>query len=115
VIPTPAVVNVPVRIDEHGKIRVGNTRVLLELVIRAFQSGDTPEGIIDSYPSLQLADVYAVITYYLTHRSEVNAYMRQADAHADQIQREIEADYSPEVLALRARLRARLEANKQSE
>ena len=94
---------------------MGDTRVLLELVILAFQQGETPEGIVDSYPSLQLADVYAIVTYYLTHRSQINAYMRQADTQAEQIQREIEADYSPEVLALRARLRARLEETKRSE
>lgn len=113
-ISTPATVEVPMRMDEHGKIRVGSSNVLLELVIRAFQQGETPEGIVDSYSSLDLADVYAVISYYLTHRPEINDYMHQADAHADQIQHEIEADYSPDVLALRARLRAKLESNKRS-
>src|SRR5690242_18111487 len=110
----PATMEVPMRTDEHGKIRIGNTNVLLELVIHAFQAGETPEEIVDSYSSLQLADVYAVITYYLSHRAEVNAYIREANAQAEQIQRQIEAEYSPETLALRARLRARLEVNKQA-
>ena len=103
---TPTTIDVPLRTDEYGKLRVGDTRVLLELVIHAFQQGETAEGIIDSYPTLKLADVYAVLAYYLAHRAEVDAYVRQADEAADRIQREIEAQYSPETLALRARMRA---------
>lgn len=98
----------PLRRDEHGKIRVGDTRVLLELVIHAFDRGETPEEIVDSYSSLKLADVYAVIAYYLTHRVEINDYMRQAEKTAERIQHEVEAEYSSETLALRARLRSRL-------
>ncbi len=106
-IATPAAVDVPLRVDAQGKIRVGGTRVLLELVIRAFQNGESPEGIVEQYSALKLADVYAVLAYYLTHRDDVDTYMRQADQAADRIQHEIEAKYTPETLALRARLRAR--------
>lgn len=105
-IATPVAMDVPLRTDEHGKIRVGGTRVLLELVIHAFHQGETAEGIVDSYPSLKLADVYAVLAYYLTHRADVDTYVRQADDAAERIQRETEANYAPETLALRARLRA---------
>lgn len=91
--------------DEHGKFRVVGTRVLLELVIHAYNQGEIPEEIVDSYPSLRLADVYAVIAYYLYHRVEIDAYVHQANEKADQIQRETEANYSPQTLALRARLR----------
>lgn len=47
----PAPLDVPLTRDEHGKLRVGNTRVLLELVIHAYQQGETAEEIIDSYPT----------------------------------------------------------------
>jgi uncharacterized protein (DUF433 family) len=100
------VMDVPLRSDGYGKLRVGNTRVLLELVIYAFQQGETAEEIVDSYPTLKLADVYGVLAYYLTHRSEVDVYMHQAEANANRIQQETEANYTPETLALRARLRA---------
>lgn len=105
-IATPAAMDVPLRTDEHGKIRVGDTRVLLELVIHAFQQGESAEGIVDSYSTLKLADVYAVIAYYLTHRTEVDAYIAQEEAEADRIQKEIEASYTPDDLAFFARLRA---------
>jgi len=53
----------PIREDADGALRVGNSRVLLELVIRAFQDGATPETIVQRYSTLARADVYAVITY----------------------------------------------------
>jgi hypothetical protein len=36
-----------------------------------------PEEIARSYPSLPLADVYAVLTYYLRHKEEVDADLRR--------------------------------------
>ena len=43
---------------QTGAIRVGNSRVLLETVIRAFQDGASPESIIHRYSTLSLSDVY---------------------------------------------------------
>ena len=40
--------------------RVGNSRVTLLTLIDAFQEGASPEEIYQEYPSLHLADVYAV-------------------------------------------------------
>ena len=36
----------PLREDAAGAVRVGDSRVLLELVIHAFQDGATPETIV---------------------------------------------------------------------
>ncbi|MDX1991787.1 MAG: DUF433 domain-containing protein [bacterium] len=99
-------VTIPLRTDEHGAIRIGNTRVLLELVIHAYYLGETPESIVDSYPSLTTADVYAVIGYYLANREEIDTYVRQRDEQAEQIMREMEANLTPQVRALRTRFRA---------
>ena len=55
----------PLRREDSGAIRVGQTRVLLELVVHAFQDGATPEAIVQGYPTLSLAEVYAVIAYAL--------------------------------------------------
>ena len=105
-IATPAAMDVPLRTDPNGKIRVGDTRVLLELVIYAFRQGETAEGIVDSYPTLKLADVYAVLAYYLTHRADVDAYVEHVAANAERIRKEVEANYTPDDLAFFARLRA---------
>ena len=55
----PLTVEVPLWEDPPGVFRVGKSRVLLELVLSAFKRGETPESIVRSYRTLQLADVYA--------------------------------------------------------
>lgn len=75
-IATPITEQTPIRSDEHGRLRVGNTRVLLDLVIYSFRLGHTPERITAQYPSLSLDDVY------LRHRDEVEAYLHQQEAEA---------------------------------
>ena len=56
---------VPLSIDQAGVMRVGDTRVSLDSVIYAFNEGATPEEIAQQYTTLNLADVNAVISYYL--------------------------------------------------
>lgn len=96
---------VPLRANADGVILVGQTRVPLETVIHAFDRGDSPEEIVMQFPVLALADVYLVIGYYLNHRAEVEAYVKEADAEADQVQREYEARF--DTAGLRERLLAR--------
>jgi uncharacterized protein (DUF433 family) len=73
---------IPLRKDSDGTWRVGDSRVLLDLVIHAFNAGRTPEEIIQSYDTLNLEEVYSVIAYYLAHRAEVDAYLQQQEAEA---------------------------------
>ena len=63
--------------DENGALRVGQTRVALESVLWAHQQGATPEEIRDEFPTLELADVYDVVAYYLRHREDVDRYLDQ--------------------------------------
>jgi hypothetical protein len=87
----PLSVAVPLWEDPPGVFRVGKSRVLLELVLHAFQRGESPEGIVRSYRTLQLADVYAVIGRYLANPAPFNYYMRLSDAQAEDVRRKIEA------------------------
>ena len=80
---------IPLRKDSDGTWRVGDSRVLLDLVIHAFNAGRTPEEIIQSYDTLNLEEVYSVIAYYLAHRAEVDAYLQQQEAEADALWKEI--------------------------
>lgn len=102
----PASIAVPLRFDESGAVRVGKSRVLLVLVIHAFQDGATPETIVQSYDTLQLADVYAVLAYYLTHKQDVEEYLQRNEDKAAAIQRKIEAE-QPSWTEWRAQLLAR--------
>lgn len=81
----------PLRTDRHGVVRVGNTRVPLDTVIQSFQAGESPEQIVDGFPTLDLADVYAAISYYLRYRQEVDLYLEERERQAEAIRAEVEA------------------------
>jgi hypothetical protein len=87
----PLTVTVPLREDPPGVFRVGDSRVLLELVLDAFKSGKSPEAIDRSYRSLRLADVYAVITRYLADPTAFDEYLRRCNEKAEAVRRELEA------------------------
>ncbi|MBI3680192.1 MAG: DUF433 domain-containing protein [Acidobacteria bacterium] len=65
----------PLQFDAHGVCRAAGTRVTLLTLIDAFQEGASPEEIYQEYPSVSLADVYAVIAFYLSHRDEIDSYL----------------------------------------
>lgn len=95
----------PLQLDQDGVIRVGGTRVPLDVVVRAFNQGHTAEEIATHYPALKLADVYAVISYYLNNQTAVNHYLHQQKEEAAEIWREIES--APDYRLFRERLLAR--------
>ena len=100
----------PLRWDSLGALRVGRSLVLVELVIHAFQDGATPEAIVQRYPTVTLADIYAVIAYYLRHREEIEAYLDAREKHAEEVRQNIER-HQGDLSDLRQRLRARREGN----
>jgi uncharacterized protein (DUF433 family) len=104
---TPAFENLPVplRVDPHGVVRVGGTRVTLDTVVGAFRRGATPEEIVQDYSSLDLADIYAVVAYYLRNRPGVEAYLEEQRQQGEAIQRQMESFYPP--AGIRERLLAR--------
>src|SRR5689334_16498514 len=95
----------PIQADDAGALRVGGTRVRLEIIINAFNSGSTAEEILLKYPSLNLTDIYAVITYYLWSREEVDAYLEERRHQEEAVRRENEARFPP--VRVRERLLAR--------
>jgi len=100
--------SVPLRVDGSGVVRVGATRVSLDTVVRAYLEGVIPEEITEQYPTLQIADVYAAITYYLKHREEVDAYLSSRQQHREKVKQENEARTNP--VGLRERLLSRMKS-----
>ncbi|MBC1238398.1 DUF433 domain-containing protein [Nostoc sp. 2RC] len=93
----------PLREDETGAIRVGNSRVLLEVVIRAFQDGASPESIVQRYSTLSLSDVYSTIGYYLRHQNAVEAYLNHREQLAESVQQRL-SNIQPDLSFIRSRL-----------
>ncbi len=109
----PLTVAVPLREEPVGVFRVGKSRVLLELVLRAFKAGATPESIVQSYDTLNLADVYAVVSRYLADPAPFEAYLCQCDEAAAEARRKIEEFQGPQD-NLRATLLARSKAKEEA-
>ena len=95
----------PIETDAQGVVRVAKTRVTLDTVVTAFLEGCTPEEIKEQYPSLQLADIYLVIGYYLRHQDEVHKYLAERQRQSDLIRQETEQRFNP--AGIRDRLLAR--------
>ena len=96
----------PLRKDASGALRVGRSRVLVELVLRAFQDGATPEEIAQRYSAASLEDIYAVVAHYLRHREAMEAYLAERELRAQEVRRTIE-EHQGALTDLRARLLAR--------
>lgn len=82
---TTTTVATPFRADENGVVRIGGSRVMLERIVDAFDAGASAEEIVESYPSLELADVYATIAFILQHRPEIDAYMADSRSEANRV------------------------------
>src|SRR5437764_32180 len=83
----------PLRVGEGGVVRVGHTRMSLDLVVEHYENGMTPESMVCAYDTLHLADVHAVIAYYLRHRDEVRAYLKRREEEAEALRAKIEAEH----------------------
>ncbi len=102
---------VPLRVLDDGTIRVGDTRVTLDLVILTYLNGSTAEQIAEDYDTLDLGDIHTVIGYYLHHKAEVHEYLAERRRYADEVRAMIEARQGSQE-GLREKLLARL-ADKQ--
>jgi uncharacterized protein (DUF433 family) len=82
----------PLRVDEVGAVRVGKSRVSFDLVVEQYENGMTPEDMVRAYDTLELADVHAVIAFYLRHKNEVRAYLKRREGEAETLRAKIEAE-----------------------
>ena len=106
----------PLRLTEDGTIRIADSRVSLDSVVQHYKLGASAEQIAQKFPVLDLADVYAAITYFLNHEETVEEYLRQQEARGDEVQKEIEStpQYQENSAELRVRLLARKSERKQA-
>jgi uncharacterized protein (DUF433 family) len=108
----PKAVVLPLKQDDDGTIRVSGTRVTLDTLIGFYRQGETPEELHEGFPTVALADIYAVIAYYLTHQTEVDAYLKQRNQEAERIRQEWERRNPP---ITKAELLAHLDNKRRSE
>jgi len=107
---TLALETVPLVTGPDGVLRVGGTRITLDVVIAAFHQGATPEEMGQQYPSLDLGDLYGVIGYYLRRRPEMDEYLRAREEQKDNVRADVEARFEPAGIRQRFLARRRLES-----
>ena len=91
-----------IRLDEHGALRIGTSRVLRDSIVAGFEQGHSPETLHQQYPSLSLEEVYGAITDYLAHPDEVHAYLKRQDELWEAWRAQSATRSSPVVERLRA-------------
>jgi uncharacterized protein (DUF433 family) len=85
------------------EIRIKGHRIGLEHVVDLYRDGYTTEQIAEEFSGLPREKIDAVISYYLTHRAEVETYLaRLADLEEWQIRAESVTEPSAVVRRLRA-------------
>ena len=63
--------------QRNGGYFVKGTRVSLDSVVYAFLRGDSPEGIAESFPSLELEQIFGALTFYMANREIVDRYLSE--------------------------------------
>jgi uncharacterized protein (DUF433 family) len=97
---------VPLRVDDTGAVRVGQSRVTLDVLLQYWRLGMRPEEIARGLDTLTLADVHGALAYYLRHQAEIDEYLRRREEEADALRRQIEAANAPRLAPLKKRLDA---------
>ncbi len=101
----PETVALPLKMDDHGTIRVSGTRVTLDTIIACYHQGDSPEAIHQGFDVLPLNDIYAVIAYSLAHRHELDASLKRGQEESERLRQEWESNYTQGQKAFNERIR----------
>ena len=64
----------------NGGYYVHGTRVSLDSVVYAFLRGEPAESIADSFPALNLEQVYGAVAFYLANRGDIDSYLEKNKA-----------------------------------
>lgn len=103
---------IPLFANEQGIIMIHGTRIPLDTVVYAFRQGASAEEIVQSYDTLRLSDVYAIIAYYLDNQVEVESYLQRRATEKEKVHRFIDTHFDQ--AGFRERLLARQQKNAQT-
>lgn len=89
---------------DSGEIRIRGTRIGLEIVLRDYLQGASPEEIVLRYPTLSLEQVHAAILYYLRDQERVYRYLEECWRQGEEAWQEQRSAPSEFVRLLRQRI-----------
>ena len=71
-----------------GGYFIKGARVSLDSVVCAFLRGESPEGIADSFPALNLEQIFGALTFYMANREVVDQYLADARVEFDTLRKD---------------------------
>ena len=74
--------------QRDGGYYILGTRVSLDSVVYAFLRGESMDGIVDSFPTLNLEQVLGGLVFYLANRDLIDRYLREGEKQYDALHEE---------------------------
>ena len=74
--------------QRNGGYYVTGTRVSLDSVVYAFLRGESPEGIADSFPALNLEQIFGALAYYEANRPEIDRYLEAGRVEFEELRQQ---------------------------
>jgi uncharacterized protein (DUF433 family) len=71
-----------------GAARIDGTRIRVSQIVLMTEQGMSVDEIVRSLPHLNLAQVYAALAYYHSHRLEIDGEIRAADEQFAQLKQQ---------------------------
>lgn len=78
--------------QRDGGYFIRDTRVSLDSVVCAFLRGESPEGIVKSFPTLGLEQVFGALAFYLANREVVDRYLREGQSEFEALREQARRD-----------------------
>lgn len=75
-----------------GRACIDGTRVRVLNIVYLHKEGYTPEKMLELYPFLNLAQIYAALSYYYENREEIEALIAEDEKWDERYERE-KAEY----------------------
>jgi uncharacterized protein (DUF433 family) len=69
-----------------GRPKIAGTGLTVNVIVKCYKAGMTPEEIALEYPHINLAQVHAALAYYHANQSEIETDIAQEEAAATEWQ-----------------------------
>jgi uncharacterized protein (DUF433 family) len=73
--------------ERNGGYWIIRSRVSIDSVVYAFLDGQSAESIAQSFPVLTLEQVYGAVAFYLSNRTEIDAYLARVKSDYENTRR----------------------------
>ena len=92
--------------QRKGCYFIEGTRVSLDSVVYAFLRGESPEGIAESFPALELEQIFGALAFYMANRATVDRHLSEGRHEFETMRQEARRN-NPELHAKLAEARRR--------